>query len=136
LFQIWKDDILPTKYFIYLLKLTHMRKISITFLLLFSVLLFQFCSSSKKAIAPAAVTYQANIQSIIQSSCTPCHIAGKGNKKSLDNYLTAKEKIDDIITRIQKNTTDHGFMPMKKDKLSAASINAFVEWKKAGLLEN
>lgn len=117
-----------------------MRKISITLLLLIAVCLFQFCSSSKKSTAKApvavAVNYQTNIQSIIQGSCSPCHIAGKGNKKSLDNYVAAKETIDDIIERIKKNSGEHGFMPLKNPKLSDTAITAFVEWKKAGLPEH
>ena len=114
-----------------------MLKISISLLLLTAVIFFQFCSSSKKAAAPVAVVnYQTNIQPIIQASCAPCHIAGKGNKKSLDNYLASKDNVDDIITRIEKNPTDHGFMPMRNAKLSDSAITAFVEWKKAGLPEH
>ena len=78
-----------------------MRKFFLTLLLLITVFLFQFCSSSKKAASPN-VNYQTNIQPIIQSSCAPCHIAGKGNKKSLDNYLAARDNVEDILIRIQK----------------------------------
>jgi cytochrome c553 len=112
-----------------------MRKIFVTLLLLTAVFLFQFCSSSKKVAAPI-VNYQTNIQPIIQSSCTPCHIAGKGNKKSLDNYVAARDNVEDILARIQKNKTDHGFMPMMHEKLAEKDIAAFIEWKKAGLLEH
>ena len=112
-----------------------MRKIFVTLLLLITVFLFQFCSSSKKAAAPI-VNYQTNIQPIIQSSCAPCHIAGKGNKKSLDNYLAARDNVEDILVRIQKIPTDRGFMPMMHEKLSEKDIVAFTEWKKAGLLEH
>ena len=113
-----------------------MRKFSISLLLLTAVIFFQFCSSSKKAAAPVVVNYQTNIQPIIQATCTPCHIAGKGNKKPLDNYLAAKDNVEDIIKRIEKNPTDHGFMPMRNAKLSDSAITAFVEWKKAGLPEH
>jgi cytochrome c553 len=112
-----------------------MRKISITLCLLVAALAFQFCSHSKK-IAASPVTFQSKIQPVIQASCAPCHIAGQGNKKSLDNYLAAKDNIDEILTRIQKNPTDHGFMPMRNAKLSDATIAEFANWKAQGFPEN
>ncbi|MBL0358712.1 MAG: hypothetical protein IPP72_18430 [Chitinophagaceae bacterium] len=114
-----------------------MRKVSITILLLTAVMFFQFCSSTKKAAtaAPAVVTYEANIKPLIEANCTPCHIAGKGNKKSLDNYSNAKDFADDIIARIHKNPGERGFMPMRNPKLSDSTIAVFAEWKSKGLLE-
>lgn len=115
-----------------------MRKFATIMALLTAVFLFQFCSSSKKATAPAtpAVSYSSNVKSVIETSCAPCHIAGKGNKKSLDNYEAAKGSIDDIIARIQKNPGDHGYMPAMRPKLSDADIAVFVNWKNSGLNEN
>jgi hypothetical protein len=112
-----------------------MRKVSITFTLLAAVLMFQFCSSSKKATAPkvVAITYDSNVKPIIMASCAPCHIAGKGNKKPLDNFTDASSVADDIIARIQKNPEDHGFMPFKHGKLADADIATFVAWKSTGL---
>jgi cytochrome c553 len=112
-----------------------MRKIFTTFLLLSAVLLFQFCSHSKKLAAPVAMNYQTNVLPIIQASCTPCHIAGKGNKKSLDNYLAAKDNVDEMLARIQKSPTEKGFMPAMHDKLPEPTIAVIANWKKAGLLE-
>ena len=112
-----------------------MRKIFTTLLLLSAVLLFQFCSHSKKLAAPVAMTYQTNVLPIIQTSCAPCHIAGKGNKKSLDNYLAARDNVDEILTRVQKNPADKDFMPRMHDKLPQATIAVIANWKKAGLLE-
>jgi mono/diheme cytochrome c family protein len=111
-----------------------MRKVSITLLLVGSVSLFQYCSSTKKAAAPVA-TYDKDILPVIQASCAPCHIAGKGNKLPIDNYAKAKEFAADIIERIQKNPGDHGFMPMRNPKLSDATIALFVAWKDGGLQE-
>lgn len=114
-----------------------MRKFSIAIMMFATALVFQYCSSSKKAAAkmPAAVTYQANVMPVIQSSCAPCHIEGKGNKKPLDNYASASSVADDIILRIQKNPGDRGFMPFKHDKLSDSAIVVFVNWKRDGLKE-
>jgi membrane-bound lytic murein transglycosylase B len=113
-----------------------MRKVSTTLTLLAAVLMFQFCSSSKKAASKeVAVTYDANVKPVIQSSCAPCHIAGKGNKKPLDNFADASSVADDIIARIQKSPEERGFMPFKHARLSDADIAVFVGWKKTGLKE-
>jgi hypothetical protein len=112
-----------------------MRKVSIALGLIAAVVFFQFCSSSKKAAKPVVMTYEKNVLPLIQESCTPCHITGKGNKKSLDNYVNAKDFADDILLRIQKNPTDKGYMPMRNPKLSDSAIAVFADWKKAGLLE-
>ena len=112
-----------------------MRKFSILLIMLGVLVVFQYCSSSKKATSSnrSAVTYAGNIQPIIQTSCSPCHIAGKGNKKSLDNFSDAKSSVDDIITRVQKNPDEKGFMPARHPKLSDSTIQLFVAWKNSGL---
>ena len=112
-----------------------MRKVSITLGLLAAVFFFQFCSSSKKAAKPVAMTYEKNIMPIIQANCAPCHIAGKGDKISLDNYTQASTVADNIIERVQKNTGERGFMPAMHPKLSDSTINLFVQWKNSGLPE-
>lgn len=114
-----------------------MRKLSVALLLCASVFIFQFCSSSKKAAGAkaTAVTYESNVKPIIQASCSPCHIEGKGKKKPLDNYGAASGSIDEIIARIEKNPGEHGFMPVMHPKLSDSTINVFVQWKNSGLAE-
>lgn len=111
-----------------------MRKVSIALFLFAVAAIFQFCSSSKKAAA-AAITYEGNVKPVIQASCAPCHIAGQGNKKSLDNYANAVATADDMIARIKKNPTDLGFMPMRHPKLDDATISTFEKWKDGGLKE-
>ncbi len=112
-----------------------MRRIFIAIGFTATILVFQFCSSSRKAVKEPALTYQNNILPTIQGSCAPCHIAGKGNKKPLDNYANASGYIDEIISRIQRNPTDKGFMPFKHPKLPDSTINLFIKWKNAGLAE-
>ena len=109
----------------------------LTLLALFvSVTVFQFCSSSKKAAAEAPkVSYAKNVHPVIQGSCSPCHIAGKGKAKSLDNYEAAKTAADDMIARIKKNPGEKGFMPMRHDKLPDSTIAVFEKWKEAGFTE-
>ena len=84
-----------------------------------------------------ATTYVANIKSLIETKCSPCHIpSGGGRKAALDNYGAAKTYIDEIITRIKLNPADRGFMPFKHEKLSQEEIAVFVNWKDGGLKEN
>ena len=50
-----------------------MRKISVTLFVVVVVLVFSYCSSSKKAaVTVAKVTYQANIMQLVQANCAPC----------------------------------------------------------------
>jgi hypothetical protein len=112
-----------------------MRKLSIALILFSTAFVFQFCSSTKKTAAKPLTTYEGNIKFVIQASCAPCHIAGKGNKKPLDNYTNATGAADDMIARIQKNPGDHGFMPVRNPKLSDSAIAVFVDWKNSGLKE-
>jgi len=111
-----------------------MKKLAL-FLLVFMVAVFQFCSSSKKIQEPPKATYAANIQPRIAGNCSPCHV-GQAKSGHLDTYMDAKNKIDDILTRIQKNPTDKGFMPFKHAKLADSTIQVFVKWRNDGLLEN
>jgi hypothetical protein len=106
-------------------------------LLLMGPLVFQFCSSSKKAAAKVPkITYAANIKTIMETNCTPCHFPPKGNKKPFDTYQSVKDDIDQIVDRVSRNPIDKGFMPMKHPKLPDSTINVLVQWKKDGLLEN
>ena len=100
-----------------------------------------YCSSSKKAAKAAAATpkatYVATIAPIIANSCSPCHIAGKGNKKPYDNYANVKADIDEILRRINLNPTDRGFMPFRRaTKMSADTVAIFQKFKEDGALEN
>jgi cytochrome c553 len=114
-----------------------MQKVLIGIILFTTIVVFQYCTSSKKASSatPAALTYENNIRTVIETSCSPCHIAGKGNKKPLDSYVAASGTIDDIIARIQKNPGERGFMPSMHSKLSDSTIHLFVQWKSAGMKE-
>lgn len=115
---------------------TKMKKYCLSVVLLVA-LIFQFCATSKSAKSRRVpkVTYMTNIQPIIVTSCAPCHIPGKGNKKPYDTYAAVKEDVDEIIARVSKNPGEKGFMPQRHPKLSADTINTFVKWKADGLLE-
>lgn len=97
----------------------------------------EFCSSSKNVTKAAPkVNYTANVQPLILANCSPCHIPPKGRIKALDTYASAKDNIDEIIARVNKNPADKGFMPFKHPKLSDSTLNVLAMWKSDGLLEN
>ncbi|RYY71690.1 MAG: cytochrome c [Chitinophagaceae bacterium] len=113
-----------------------MKPISLAVGVISCVTLFAYCSGSKKAAAPKepvpTYTYTGNVQSLVTEKCSPCHIAGKGNKLSLDNMDAMKTNIDDIIRRIELNPGERGFMPFKHAKLSDTAINIIKTWKAEG----
>ncbi len=116
-----------------------MKKIFMLSVLGTAVLFFSNCGTSKKAASapPPKLTYETNLQAVIQANCTPCHIPAKGgNKRPYDNFANVKTDIDEMIRRIELNPGDRGFMPFRKSaKLSDSTINVFKQWKADGLLE-
>ena len=101
------------------------------------MVVFQFCSPSKKAQKePAKTSFQTSVLPIISANCSPCHVPPNGKSGILSTYDAAKSHIDEIITRIQKNPGEKGFMPFKHNKLSDSTIQVFVQWKNDGLPEN
>jgi hypothetical protein len=108
-----------------------------------AVLLLENCHSAKKmasktstttpTVAVAAVTYHSNIESLVTTNCSPCHFPSKGgNKKPFDSYDAVKANIDSMISRIERNPTDKGFMPFRGKKLSDSTINLFKQWRDSG----
>jgi hypothetical protein len=105
--------------------------------IIIAVILLSNCHSAKKAAtkttAAPALTYEANMQSLVSNNCSPCHFPAKGgNKKPFDSYEAVKENIDSMIVRIERNPTDKGFMPFKRPKLSDSTINVFKQWRDEG----
>jgi uncharacterized membrane protein len=85
---------------------------------------------------PMATTYAAEVQPLILSKCTPCHVPSKGgNKAPLDNYENAKKFAAESLRRVELNPGDRGFMPFKHDKLSADEISLFKKWVADGTQE-
>ncbi|TMI75422.1 MAG: cytochrome c [Bacteroidetes bacterium] len=114
-----------------------MKKVLTFASLLATAVIFYNCHGSKKATAAAPkTTYDGSLKAVIAANCSPCHIAGQGNKKPYDNYTNAKADIDDMIRRIDMNPTDRGFMPFKHPKLPDATIAVFKKWKADGTPEN
>lgn len=114
-----------------------MKKFYILSLLLIAISL-QFCGTSKeaaKAKAPAKITYAANVEGILKTSCSPCHFPPQGNKEPLNTYASAAKHIDETIRRINLEPGQRGFMPARHPKLADSLIQVFVKWKTDGLIE-
>jgi hypothetical protein len=111
-----------------------MKRLSTIAVVITCVTVFAYCSGSKKIAEVKAplVSYQASIQNLVVEKCSPCHIEGKGNKLPLDNYDAMKNNIDNIISRIEMNPGDRGYMPFKRPKMSDSSIAIFKTWKTDG----
>ena len=121
-----------------------MKKYFVTIAIIFGAFLFQFCSSTKKVTATdegasikigPKTMYLTDVKPLLAEKCTPCHFPPNGRKKPLDTYESAKENIDEIISRIEKNPDERGFMPFKHARLSDSVILVFKQWKLDGLAE-
>jgi hypothetical protein len=114
-----------------------MKQFIFIFFTLITILVFSYCSSSKKAAVKniPLLTYEANVQQMLSEKCTPCHFPAKGgNKLAFDNFESVKLNIDSIISRIVRNPGEKGYMPFKRAKLSDSSIQIFKQWKADGLV--
>jgi hypothetical protein len=77
----------------------------------------------------SAVTFTANILTFVTNRCGPCHTTGSQPKWT--NFNTAKNSIDNIITRVS-----NGSMPQGGPALTQAEIDIFKRWKADGTPEN
>ena len=83
-----------------------------------------------------ATTYTDAVLPLIQSKCAPCHLPSKGGRKAdFENFASAVKNAPGMVSRIQLNPTDRGFMPFKSAKLSDDDIAVFKKWVSDGLQE-
>ncbi len=106
------------------------------------VIIFVACSpksnpaTTQETPKVKTTTYADAVQPLIQAKCAPCHLPSKGGRKAdLETYGAAKQYGADMVSRIQLNPTDRGFMPFKNAKLSDDEINVFKKWVSDGLQE-
>jgi hypothetical protein len=83
------------------------------------------------------VTYQQHILPIFEVHCLSCHGERVSKKRQLHTYELAKEKIDDILFRVQLEPSNRKFMPykMRQAPLTRAQIAVLVTWKDEGMME-
>ena len=110
-------------------------KTKLSFLVLFSIII-AMVSCSKDEDPVVKITYNKDAKPIFVASCTPCHVTGGANPNKWDDYTSAKNKIDLILDRVNRDATATGFMPKNGTKLPAATITTLTQWKTDGLLEN
>ncbi len=111
-------------------------KAKILLLTVFSAL-FILASCKKDEDDPVVkTTYTKDVKSIFVSKCAPCHVSGGSHPSKFDEYATAKNEIDVIIDRVNRDAGAAGFMPKNGTKLSAETIAILTKWKSDGLLEN
>lgn len=113
-----------------------MKKLLLFALFLTTIAIFEFCSGSKKVQKSAAmVSYASNVQPVVAANCSPCHVGSNPRQKNLGSYDAIKNNIDEIITRINKNPDEKGFMPFKHAKLPDSTIQVFVNWRANGFMQ-
>ncbi|MDW7692245.1 cytochrome c [Flammeovirgaceae bacterium SG7u.111] len=81
----------------------------------------------------AEVTFAANVKTIIENNCSSCHTTG--SQPQFIDYQTAKNNVDNILDRIQREQGEGGFMPQGRSKLPQDDIDAIKLWKADGLKE-
>lgn len=116
-----------------------MRSSLLTLILLSLLSFLTFACTPRTAIStaerPAArdipvVTY-ADISSILDRSCSPCHYpARQGRVTPLDNYKAVKKHLATMIRRVELPRDNLEFMPfkMKREALSKDEIRKLKNW--------
>jgi hypothetical protein len=80
------------------------------------------------------ITFDANIEPILTTNCSPCHAYG-GSEINYSTYMNAANGITSIINRSNKTKGEDGFMPKSGDKLSQTDLDLLAKWKADGSLE-
>ncbi len=81
----------------------------------------------------AKITFTKDILPIIKSKCNNCHTGG--NETNYTSFTASKNRIDNIIDRINREQGDPSFMPRNRTKLSTSDLAKFSQWVTDGLLE-
>ncbi|MEQ1744405.1 MAG: hypothetical protein ABMA02_03195 [Saprospiraceae bacterium] len=92
-------------------------------------------ASQKPAPAVPKVSYAAEVSTLIQAKCAPCHFPSQqGKKEPLDSQAALQKNINDVIARVELPQDDPKFMPfkLKKPALTAAEIALLKNWAKGG----
>jgi len=93
------------------------------------------CKAKKSVVVAPLVSYQTDINPLIERSCTPCHFPEKGRKKMLNSYGAVAENVVDIIRRVKLPADHKDYMPFKSKNvpLTAQEIGLIELWEKQGM---
>ena len=115
-------------------------------LTLFVALLFAACAkkstptttAAAEPAKPKATSFTKDLMPLIQMKCSPCHLPSKGgNKANFETFAGAQKFGAAMVSRIEMEPGQRGFMPFKSPtKLSAEEIAVFKKWVSDGMLEN
>lgn len=76
--------------------------------------------------------YVSDVRPIMEAKCGMCHFTDAPDfKSSLKDYNWVSSEINEILMRVQLDSSDHRFMPLekKKDPLTAAEISTLKAFK-------
>lgn len=79
-----------------------------------------------------AITFSKHISSILSTNCNNCH-GPSGDQTNYASFQNAKQNVDAILNRIQREEGSSGFMPRNGNKLSDEDIALIQQWKDDGL---
>jgi len=74
------------------------------------------------------ISFATQVKPLIEANCTPCH-TDQGTQTNYTLYANAKNNIDLIIDRTQRNPNDEGFMPIGASEQKTALIEMLKQWK-------
>jgi hypothetical protein len=118
-----------------------MKKLKFALLILPVSLVLINCNSTKKGAeytkVEKKISYKTDIQPIIATSCTPCHIPPQGRKEPLENYDHVKANIVTILERVKLPQDNRKFMPPvnKKPALTTDQVALLVKWQQQNMAE-
>lgn len=97
-------------------------------------IIFNCSSSNTDDENDTVITYETDIQNIINNNCVQCHgnPPSQGAPVSFTTYDQVKTNINDILIRINSSSN-----PMPPTGQISSNLRAKIqEWKDGGLLEN
>ena len=107
------------------------------FCIVIAIIVIAACShKTTPVMSVSKTTYESAVLPLMLVKCSPCHFPSKhGFKTNFENFQNAAKYGTSMVTRIQLNPTDRGYMPFKNAKLSTEEIEVFKKWVSDGLLE-
>jgi PKD repeat protein len=78
------------------------------------------------------VSFATDIKPLIQNNCDGCHLPG-GSRRDYSDYTNASSWASSIVSRINKNQGESGFMPAYGTKLNQSELDLVQQWINDGL---